>query len=142
MRHLLPLITIVLLCASCCLLRSRKSDFSNTRWTSSYEMFLTDVGTEKTTVTLTFGPSNTFVLEQQTVMPPYPSTYANADGTVDRNPGYTRTSTRNGTYQVKGKTIILTDTSGSVHNLLISPDHLTAPDLTFQELVFTRAEKQ
>ena len=63
MRHLLSLITIVLLCASCCLLRSRKSDFSNTRWTSSYEMFLTDVGTEKTTVTLTFGPSNTFVLE-------------------------------------------------------------------------------
>lgn len=142
MRHLLPLITAVLLCASCCLLKSRKSEFSNTSWASSYEMFLADVGTETTTVTLTFGPTNTFVLEQQTVMPPYPSMHANADGTVDRNPGYTRTSSQHGTFQVKDKTIILTDSSGSVHNLLISSNHLTAPDLTFQELVFERVEKQ
>ena len=142
MRHLLPLITAVLLCASCCLLKSRKSEFSNTSWASSYEMFLADVGTETTTVTLTFGPSNKFVLEQQTVMPPYPSMTANADGTVDRNPGYTRTTSKRGTFQVKGNTLILTDTSGAVHNLLISSDHLTAPDLTFQELVFVRAEKQ
>ena len=137
MRYLLSILTAALLCASCCLLRGQKSGLANTQWTSSYDMFVADAGTEKTTVTLTLGKKD-FVLDWESHLPAHPATYVNADGTIDTMPATTRQRTQRGTYKVKSGLLVLTDESGAVHRLYIVSGQLKSKDLTFQELVFSR----
>ena len=132
MRHILPLLAAALLCASCCLLRGHKSSFANTQWTSSYETFVT------TTVTLSLGPKNEFVLDSESHLPAHSAMYMNADGTVDTIPASTRQYSERGTYEVKSDAIVLTAESGAVHRLDIVSGQLKSKDLSFQELVFTR----
>lgn len=134
------LLVTALVCASCGMLNSgkSKSKYANTRWTSSYEMFVADAGTETTTVTLTFGPTNEFVLNFESHLPSHPAMYMNPDGTVDTIPGSSRSYSRRGTYEVKTDTIVLTNESGTVNTLRIAPNRLLAPDLTFEALVFER----
>ena len=138
MRHILPLLAAALLCASCCLLRGHKSSFANTQWTSSYETFVADAGTETTTVTLSLGPKNEFVLDSESHLPAHSAMYVNADGTVDTIPASTRQYSERGTYEVKSDAIVLTAESGAVHRLDIVSGQLKSKDLSFQELVFTR----
>ncbi len=137
MRYLLSILAAALLCASCCLLRGQKSGLADTQWTSSYEMFVADAGTETTTVTLTLGRKD-FVLDWESHLPAHPATFVNADGTIDTIPATSRQRTQNGTYKVKSNTLILTDEFGAVHRLDIVSGQLKSNDLTFQELVFTR----
>ena len=137
MRYLLSILAAALLCASCCLLRGQKSGLADTQWTSSYEMFVADAGTETTTVTLTLGKKD-FVLDWESHLPAHPATFVNADGSIDTIPATTRQHTQSGTYKVKSNTLILTDEFGAVHRLNLVSGQLKSNDLTFQELVFTR----
>lgn len=134
------LLAAALVCASCCMLKSgkAKSQYANTRWTSSYEMFVADAGTETTTVTLTFGPTNEFVLDFESHLPSHPAMYMNPDGTVPTIPGSSRSYTRRGTYEVNSDTIVLTNESGTTNTLRIDAPRLLAPDLTFEALVFEK----
>ena len=137
MRYLLSILAAALLCASCCLLRSQKAGWADTQWTSSYEMFVADAGTETTTVTLSLGRKD-FVLDWESLLPAHPAPYVNTDGTIDTIPATTRQHSQHGTYKVKSGLLVLTDEFGSVHRLYIVSDQLKSKDLTFQELVFTR----
>ena len=137
MRYLLSILAAALLCASCCLLRGQKSGLANTQWTSSYDMFVADAGTETTTVTLSLGRKD-FVLDWESLLPAHPAPYVNTDGTIDIIPAISRQRTQRGTYKVKSGHLVLTDESGTVHRLYIVSGQLKSKDLTFQELVFTR----
>ena len=126
-----------MLCASCCLLRGQKSGLANTQWTSSYEMFVADAGTETTTVTLTLGRKD-FVLDWESLLPAHSATYVNADGSIDTILATTSQRTQSGTYKVRSNVLILTDEFGAVHRLNIVSGQLKSSDLTFQELIFKR----
>ena len=141
MRYLLSILAVALLCTSCCLLRGQKSGLANTQWTSSYDMFVADAGTEKTTVTLSLGKKD-FVLDWDSHLPAHPATYVNTDGSIDTIPATTRQRTQSGTYKVRSNVLILTDEFGAVHKLNIVSGQLKSNDLTFQELVFTRVMGQ
>lgn len=134
-RTLLPL-AVVVMCVSCCILPHKKPAFSNTEWVCVYETFVADAGTETTTATLTFDAAKGFTLAEKSVMPSYPATYVNPDGTIDRLPGFTREYTRQGTYEAKGDEIVLKQADGTVHTLHLVSNHLESDDLSFQKLVF------
>ena len=141
MKHSLLLFAVVVASVSCCVLHNRKADFANTRWTCVLEEFVADAGTETTTVTLGFDAANGFTLEEKSVMPSHPAMYVNPDGTIDTIPGFTREYTRRGTFEVKGNDLILTTEDGTVHKLHILPDRLVSDDLSYQKLMFEKAEK-
>ena len=138
MKHSLLLLAAAGICVSCCALRNKKSDYANTEWICTYDMFVADAGTETTTVTLSFGAANGFTLEEKSVMPSYPAMYVNPDGTIDTHPGYTREYTRQGTFEVKGDKIVLKQDDGTVHTLHLVADRLESDDLTYQKLVFEK----
>ena len=137
MRYLLSILAAALLCASCCLLRGQKSGLANTQWTSSYEMFVADAGTEKTTVTLTLGKKD-FVLDWESHLPAHPAPAVNADGSIAPLPATPRQRTQSGTYKVRSNVLILIDEFGAIHRLNIVSGQLKSNDLTFQELILTR----
>ena len=140
MKRSLLLFAVAVLCMSCCALRNKKPAFANTEWVCVYEMFVADAGTETTTATLTFDAAKGFTLEEKSVMPSYPATYVNPDGTIDTLPGFSREYTRQGTYEVKGDEIILNQSDGTVHTLHLVSDRLESDDLSFQKLVFEKKD--
>ena len=142
MKHFPILLAVAVLCMSCCALRNKKSDYANTEWVCVYEMFVADAGTETVTVTLSFDAANGFTLEEKSVMPSYPATYVNPDGTIDTLPGFTREYTRQGTYTQKGTDLLLTTEDGTLHTLHILPDRLESDDLSFQKLVFEKKDRE
>ena len=142
MKRTLLLLAGAVVCVSCCALRNKKPAFANTEWISVYEMFVADAGTETTTVTLSFDAAKGFTLEEKSVMPPYPATYVNPDGTIDTHPGFTREYTRQGTYEVKGDIITLKQSDGTVHTLRFIASRLESDDLSYQKLVFEKKERE
>ena len=142
MKRSLLLFAGAVMCVSCCALRNKKPDYANTEWVCVYEVFVADAGTETTTATLSFGATNGFTLEEKSVMPSYPATYVNPDGTIDTHPGFTREYTRQGTYEVKGDEILLKQADGTVHTLRLIADRLESDDLSFQKMVFEKKERE
>lgn len=140
MKPSLLLLAVAMVSVSCCVLRGRKADYANTRWTCVYEVFVADAGTEKTTVTLDFDAANGFTLEEKSVMPSHPAMYVNPDGTIDTIPGSSREYTLRGTFEVKGNVLILTAEDGTVHKLDILPDRLVSDDVSYQKLLFEKSD--
>ena len=139
MKRYLLLFAVAVLCMSCCALRHKNPAFANTEWVCVYEEFVADAGTETTTATLIFDAMKGFTLEEKSVMPSYPATYVNPDGTIDTLPGFSREFTRQGTYEVKGNEIVLKLSDGTVHVLHLVSDRLESDDLSYQKLVFQPA---
>ena len=93
------------------------------------------------TVTLDFDAANGFTLEEKSVMPSHPAMYVNPDGTIDTIPGFAREYTRRGTFEVKGNDLILTTEDGTVHKLHNLSGRRVSDDLSYQKLMFEKAEK-
>jgi hypothetical protein len=120
---------------------NKKPRLKNTRWKSEYEEFVADAGTSKVTVTLDFISSNKFELKHESKMPPYPSMYAKADGTVDMNPGFSTEYTIKGTYSIDKEGVTIKSESGETHTLLFMSGKLISGSLTHRPLEFTREGK-
>ena len=141
MKRFLLLFACAVMCMSCCVLRNMKSGYAHTEWTGVYKIFVADAGTETVTVTLSFGATK-YTMVEKSVMPSYPATYVNPDGTIDTHPGFTREYTSQGTYEVKGDEILLKQADGTVHTLRLIADRLESDDLSFQKLVFEKKERE
>lgn len=139
MKHFPLLLAVTMMCVSCCALRTHKASFANTRWTSTFEEFVADIGTETVTFTLSFGAEKDFTLEEKSFLPAHPATYMNPDGTVDTLPAISREYTLRGTYTQKGTDLLLTTEDGTLHTLQILPDRLVSDDLSYQKLLFEKA---
>ena len=137
MKRVLLLFACAVLCLSCSVLRNMRSGYANTVWSGVYKIFVADAGTETVTVTLSFGATK-FTMVENSVMPSYPATYVNPDGTIDTLPGFTRENTRKGTYQVKGDEILLKQDDGTVHTLRLVDGLLESDDFGLQKVVFEK----
>lgn len=137
MKRFLLLFACAVMCLSCSVLRNMRSGYANTVWSGVYKIFVADAGTETVTVTLSFGATK-FTMVENSVMPSYPATYVNPDGTIDTLPGFTRENTRKGTYQVKGDEILLKQDDGTVHTLRLVDGLLESRDLGLQKVVFEK----
>ncbi|MCR5017823.1 MAG: copper resistance protein NlpE [Bacteroidales bacterium] len=138
MKHILIIVAVVVMCASCSIL-CKKNNFRNTTWTCQVEEFVADAGTMTITTNLTFTSAKDYVYETIMYMPAYPSMYMNADGTVDIHPESTSTWTEKGTYTVKGNTIILTSEEGEQYSLQYLNGKLETSNLSYRPLTLTKA---
>ena len=137
MKRSLLLFACAVLCLSCSVLRNMRSGYANTVWSGVYKIFVADAGTETVTVTLSFGTTK-YTMVEKSVMPSYPATYVNPDGTIDTHPGFSRENTRQGTYKVKGDEILLKQDDGTVHTLRLVDGRLESRDFGLQKVVFEK----
>lgn len=141
MKHLLILITIAVLCASCSVLCNKKLHLKKTAWSCVEEEFVADAGTMTITTTLKFVSAKEFVLETLMEMPAYPSMYMNPDGSHDYNPATSSTWTKQGTYSVKGNVITLTSDEDKTYTLHYVSGKLETADLSYRPLTLTKQRK-
>ena len=85
----------------------------NTKWKAIQEEFVADAGTLTITHTLEFGPGNDVLVTENTHMPSYPAMYMNPDGTIDTMPGWSSENSKNGTYEIRRNTLVITTEDGT-----------------------------
>ena len=140
MKRLFLLLSAVILCSSFSLDCSKKPSLKNSRWTAGYEQFVADAGTQTTTVSLEFISAREYVLKIESILPPHPSMYRNADGSIDMQPGMSWEDTSKGTYKIKRDAIVLTDEKGKENILLQVNGQLHNGSIASHPLTFTRVE--
>ena len=135
------LLTAAILCTSATAM-CKKPNLKNTRWSSEYMEFVADAGNATVTITLDFVSAKEFEMKTVSVMPSYPASYVNPDGTIDRLPGFSREYTVKGTYSVNKNVVKLTSESAETYTLNYVSGKLETDNLTYQHLEFTREEKK
>lgn len=116
--------TAVFICSSFTVMpcKSKQPVLKGTTWTSIQKMFVADAGTMTITTMLEFTSKKDVTIRQKHVMPSHPAMYMNADGTVDRIPGYENEFSEAGTYTFKKDILTITKEGGNTTTLLYRAD--------------------
>ena len=141
-RSIFLVLAVAIACASCSVMCNRTPNLNNTRWSSKFEEFVADVGTETITLTLEFISAKEFRLETESVMPPHPATYMNADGSVDVLPGRTAKYSSQGTYSFRKGVVTLTYEDGRTATLRYDSDRLVSDNFYYRPLIFSRDDNR
>ena len=117
--------------------------FKNTKWTAIQEEFVADAGTMTITHTLEFTSAKDVVVSEKTRMPSYPAMYVNPDGTIDTMPGWSSEYSKQGTYEIKRDTLIITTEDGTVTEYAIKSDGTFTYELPYGAVIeFSRVVEE
>ena len=131
-------LVLIVLCLTSMTAMCKNPVLKNTRWVAEQQMFVADAGTMTITHTLEFVSATDVVIKTASVMPSHPATYVNADGSIDRIPGWTHEQEEKGTYRFRKKILSITDEDGITLEYKYHPDGtFTIEDrMTGETLVF------
>ena len=136
-------LVLIVLCFTSFTAMCKNPVLKNTKWWAEQKMFVADVGTMTTTITLEFVSARDVVIREQSVTPSHPAMYMNPDGTVDTIAGWTSEREEKGSYSYKRGKLTITDESGFQKEYDYHADGtFTIEDPLVREiLVFRRCEE-
>ena len=136
-------LVLIVLCFTSFTAMCKNPVLKNTKWSAEQKMFIADVGTMTTTITLEFVSGRDVVIREHSVTPSHPAMYVNPDGSVDTLPGWTSEREEKGTYSFKRGKLTVTDEGGFQKVYIYQADGtFTIEDPIVREtLIFRRCEE-